>query len=97
MMPYSLGYPSRLFELAVLVLSPPCSTLAGQYQKMKCLWFCAALLKNSENFSVLSFFLILNPKHTTIPATIMKIISFPEKTRTSDHSEPYWLQNHSTK
>lgn len=62
-MPYTIGYPSGQFELAVLVLPPslciPCSALAEQCQKLKCLWFCTALLKNSENFGVLSFFSLL--------------------------------------
>lgn len=75
MSPKGMGYPFGQSGSAVLVLSPPSSSVAGQHRKLIRPWLCV-----STN-GVTNTVLILNPEDSTILVTRMKIHSIPAKNR----------------
>ena len=90
----SLGQLSWLCPLPTSC-APPAFLLAG-HEKLKNPWLgLNATGDNWKHQCVINILLILNPKHSTIPATRKKINSVLAETRTTIFSYP-WLVPHVT-
>lgn len=63
--------------------APPAFSMAGQYVKLKGPWFSVSTAqKQLKHQCGVSIILILNPDHSTIPATRKKINFIPSETTT---------------
>ena len=79
----SLGQLSWLCPLPASC-APPASSLKGQYEKLKSPWLSVSTAQQQlKRQCVISILLILNPKHSTTPATRIKINAIPAETRTA--------------
>lgn len=92
-MSYGMRYPFGQLGSAVLVLSLPSSLyspslplLAGQQEKLKCLWCTVSTAQQQQKHQcAINIVLILNPKHSTIPGTRKKVNSILSDTRNTNH------------
>jgi len=84
--PAQVRCPSVVSSHLLVPSSPLACRTVWEAEKLKCSWFCAALL-NRWNISLLSkIFILLKTKYSIIPGSIKKINSVPAETGTEVYS-----------
>ena len=97
---YCMEYPFGQFVSAVMAMLPPsflCTSFLAEHGKLQSPWLSVSTAQQQlKHQCIINIMLILNPKHSTIPATRKKINSVPAENKTVTNTMFGTNPNHST-